>query len=120
MPAAKFCILNFYIPLVELEPRVVFVLVLTNLRFVLYNLEQGKKKQKEVGMEKFLIGVGIAVVAMVALAFIAVIGAIPTYLLWNWLSPDLFELPRLTFWQAWGIFWLASILFKSSISTSSK
>ena len=71
-------------------------------------------------MEKFLIVGGIAVVVMVAFAFIALIGAIPTYFLWNWLLPDLFELPRLTFWQAWGIFWLASILFKNSISTSSK
>ncbi|MDP3763595.1 MAG: hypothetical protein Q8Q92_03015 [bacterium] len=71
-------------------------------------------------MEKLLLGIGIAVLAMVVFAFIALIGAVPTYFLWNWLMPDLFELPHLTFWQAWGIFWLASILFKDSISASSK
>jgi len=71
-------------------------------------------------MDKLLLGIGIAVLALIVFAFIALIGAIPTYFLWNWLMPDLFELPRLTFWQAWGIFWLASILLKGSSSSSSK
>ena len=62
---------------------------------------------------KLVSGIGIAVLMIVLLAFIALIGAIPTFFLWNWLMPDLFKLPTLTFWQAWGIFWLASVLFKS-------
>lgn len=38
-------------------------------------------------------------------------------ILWNWLMPLLFHLPTLTFWQAWGIIALLSIIggfFKSS------
>ena len=33
-------------------------------------------------------------------------------LLWNWLMPDIFGLKRLTYWQAWGLLILSSILFK--------
>ena len=33
--------------------------------------------------------------------------------LWNWLMPDLFGLPRIGFWQAWGVFLLSKILFGS-------
>jgi hypothetical protein len=69
--------------------------------------------------EKIIKWGAASILVIVILAFVAIIGAIPTYFLWNWLMPDLFELPRLTFWQAWGIFWLASCLFKS-ISSSSK
>lgn len=72
---------------------------------------------------KLVVGAAVAFVvaalAILALAFVAIIGAIPVYFLWNWLMPDLFELPHLTFWQAWGIFWLASILFKSHAAKSS-
>jgi len=32
-------------------------------------------------------------------------------LLWNWLMPTIFTLPEITYWQAWGIFLLAKILF---------
>src|SRR3954467_944497 len=31
--------------------------------------------------------------------------------LWNWLMPELFKLPRVTFWQAFGLLMLARILF---------
>ena len=55
----------------------------------------------------------LSVGVIVFLAFVALIGAIPTYFLWNWLMPNLFGLPQLTFWQAWGIFWLASVLLKN-------
>lgn len=34
-------------------------------------------------------------------------------LLWNWLMPDIFELGKITYWQAWGLVILAHILFKS-------
>jgi hypothetical protein len=33
-------------------------------------------------------------------------------LLWNWLMPDIFGLKRLTYWQAWGMLILCTILFK--------
>lgn len=31
--------------------------------------------------------------------------------LWNWLMPKLFKLPRIVFWEAWGILVLSRILF---------
>ncbi|MHC5037559.1 MAG: hypothetical protein ACYTHM_09620 [Planctomycetota bacterium] len=30
--------------------------------------------------------------------------------LWNWLLPDLFGLPEITYWQAWGLLILAHLL----------
>ncbi len=35
-------------------------------------------------------------------------------LLWNWLMPDIFGLPTISYWQAWGLVLLSHILFKSS------
>lgn len=32
-------------------------------------------------------------------------------MLWNWLVPELFNGPQITFWQALGIFLLAKVLF---------
>ena len=34
-------------------------------------------------------------------------------LLWNWLMPDIFSLPRIDYWHAWGVVLLSHILFKS-------
>jgi hypothetical protein len=33
--------------------------------------------------------------------------------LWNWIMPEVFGLPPLTYWQSWGIVLLAHILFKA-------
>jgi hypothetical protein len=71
-------------------------------------------------MGKLIIGAGFSVLFIIIMAFISLIGAIPTYFLWNWLMPDIFGITALSFWQAWGIFWLASILVKGSSSVSSK
>ena len=32
-------------------------------------------------------------------------------LLWNWLMPEIFGLKTVTYWQAWGLLLLSSILF---------
>ncbi len=34
--------------------------------------------------------------------------------LWNWLMPEIFGLKEITYWQAWGLFILCSILFKGN------
>lgn len=57
----------------------------------------------------FLIAVGLALL----------IGG-PLWLLWNWLMPDIFGLPHITFWQAVGLNLLCSILFKPTISNNNK
>lgn len=57
-------------------------------------------------------------VGVVLSALFGLIAAIPLYFLWNWLMPDIFSLPTISYWQAWGLYLLAAILFKSSSSAS--
>lgn len=38
--------------------------------------------------------------------------ALPTMWLWNWLTPDLFDLKTISFLQAWGINILTGTLFR--------
>ena len=33
--------------------------------------------------------------------------------LWNWVMPDIFGLPQITYWQGWAMVVLAHILFKA-------
>ena len=47
-------------------------------------------------------------------AILIVILGYPLMLLWNWLMPELFGLPLITFWQAIGLNFLSTILFKST------
>lgn len=44
--------------------------------------------------------------------------SLPVMLLWDWLMPTLFGLPEITWFQAWGLMILCSLLFK--ITRSSK
>ena len=37
-------------------------------------------------------------------------------LLWNWLMPIIFLLPKVTFWQSWGLVILFGLLFRSNIN----
>jgi hypothetical protein len=57
---------------------------------------------------------GIAMLAVGAVLLLALIVTVPVYFLWNWLVPDLFHGPEVTFWQAWGLSTLAALLFKSN------
>lgn len=49
-------------------------------------------------------------IPVMILLFMALISWV-VMLLWNWLMPDLFTLPEITFWQAAGLFLLSKILF---------
>ena len=53
----------------------------------------------------------IAPLALVGIVVFATLGGVLVMQLWNWLLPALFELPRITFWQALGILALCRILF---------
>lgn len=53
---------------------------------------------------------GVALAAVLALFFGWIV-----MLLWNWLMPDLFSLPRIGYWQAWGLVLLSHILIKPGI-----
>ena len=64
-----------------------------------------------------LVAVGAFVLLML---FVGALYAFPVMWIWNWMMPELFALPLLTFWQAfWGTF-LCGLLFKSSGNVSSK
>ena len=48
---------------------------------------------------------------------IALILTLPTYFLWNWLMPTIFNLNKITLLQALGLNMLAGILFRNSSSS---
>ncbi len=50
--------------------------------------------------------------AILAIVLIPLFGFV-VMSLWNWLMPELFGLPRIGFWQAWGLFVLSKIVFGS-------
>ena len=55
--------------------------------------------------ETFAAFLGMIAIAIVLLGY-------PLMLLWNWLIPNIFGLPEITFWQAIGLNFLSTILFK--------
>lgn len=63
--------------------------------------------------------IAIALAGIGAVVTLAVIMAIPMWLLWNWLVPAVFDGPTITLLQALGIGLLSGFLFKSSSSSSS-
>lgn len=54
--------------------------------------------------------IGLVVVSILIYAFIY---GLPVMLLWNWLMVNIFELPKISFFEAVGIFILFNILFSS-------
>jgi hypothetical protein len=64
---------------------------------------------------KFLSGL-LGVLAILAL--VCLLLGLPLMILWNWLMPLIFSLPTITFWQAVGLNFLASILFGKTSTTA--
>lgn len=58
--------------------------------------------------QKILLGIGLGVLIVGLLALFGWV----VMLLWNWLMPEIFGLPRLSYWQSWGLLLLSCILFK--------
>jgi len=56
---------------------------------------------------------GMALSGVVIAAIVALILGVVVLWLWNWLMPEIFGLPAISFWQAWGLVVLSHILFKS-------
>jgi len=57
---------------------------------------------------KILMGIGFGILGLGFLAFMGWV----VMALWNWLMPDIFGLTTITYWQAWGLLALSTILFK--------
>ena len=51
----------------------------------------------------------VALGLVVGTALIFLLGFVVMWL-WNWLMPDIFGLPPITYWQAWGLLLLAHLL----------
>lgn len=62
---------------------------------------------------------GASAIFLLAVFYSLLLGG-PIWLLWNWLMPILFGLPKITFFQAIGLNLLSSILFKSTIKNEVK
>ena len=45
---------------------------------------------------------------------------LPVMLVWNGIIPTIFGLPTITFWQSFGLMFLANVFFKNTASNSQK
>src|SRR6056297_2895965 len=52
------------------------------------------------------------ILGILGAAALALLFGLILMLLWNWIMPEIFGLPKVTYWQAWGLVLLAHILFK--------
>ena len=69
-------------------------------------------------MEKIFAGFVVGVLGLIIAAVLGLVIAFPVMILWNWLIPSIFGLKTITFFEAFGLFFLTSILFKSFGSSS--
>lgn len=70
-------------------------------------------------------GAVFTIILLVALALGFVFGVMCfqswlVMLLWNWVAVELFSLPAIGFWMAFGLRWLCGLLFRSNASTQKK
>ncbi|HPX27504.1 MAG TPA: hypothetical protein PLG87_11920 [Treponemataceae bacterium] len=72
----------------------------------------GKRKFSVIAIIGMVIG-GLALAVLFAFLFGWVV-----MLLWNWLMPDIFGLPHISYWQGWGLVLLSHILIKGGWGSS--
>lgn len=63
---------------------------------------------------------GMIIFGIIAITGLAILFGFVLMWLWNWLMPELFDLPTVTYWQAVGLFILLKILLGGCGSGSSK
>ena len=69
---------------------------------------------------------GLAILAIIAVVIFAIAWTFGlmclqswiVMLLWNWVAVGLFGAPVLSFWVAFGLRWLCSLLFKSKLTVN--
>jgi len=76
--------------------------------------------KKKLTAEVVVLWVANCVVMFLFKSAVALVAAIPVLLLWNWLIPNILGMSAISFVQAWGLFLLASVLFKSNSAQKSK
>jgi len=70
-------------------------------------------------MESLAKLVGAVVILAVVIVACSFLMALPTWLLWNWLVPEIFGLKTITLLQALGLNVLSGILFRLRTSSGS-
>lgn len=65
-------------------------------------------------MDKLLELIGAFTVALLLIIIVALLLGIPIKLLWNCLMPTIFELNKITVWQAIGLNILSGLLIRSN------
>jgi hypothetical protein len=73
------------------------------------NYSSWKRSHDSVGCAT-IIGIILLVAALIFL------GPVITMWLWNWIAVDLFTLPVIGYWEAWGLTWLCHILFGHTVT----
>jgi len=68
-----------------------------------------KSTKMKNNIEAILYIVGLVILIVMLLGM-------PLQLLWNWIMPNLFDLPYISFWQAVGLNLMATILFRPTIN----
>ena len=63
------------------------------------------------------IGCGMIILILIALCFL---GPVITMWLWNWIAVDLFGLPAIGYWTAFGLQWLCRRLFGRTVTIKGK
>lgn len=68
--------------------------------------------------------IGVVIIAII-IAFAWCFGVIClkgwlVMLLWNWIAVGLFGAPTISFWVAFGLYWLCSLLFKGVTTVNKK
>ncbi len=71
-------------------------------------------------MEKFVKVVGMAVIGMALIFFLATVMAFPVKWSWNYVMPYLFGFKTIGFLQAWCLMFLSGVFIKQAASTKSK
>lgn len=62
--------------------------------------------------------VGAIVIALAAMLIFGFLLAWPVVWIWNWMVPELFGLPLITYWQAYWLGVLLRLLFGTGVSVS--
>jgi len=71
-------------------------------------------------MEKLMAAIGVFFLAILIALIFGFLLAWVIMVLWNCLMPDIFNLPQINYWQAFGLYFLSYLLIKSSTTYSSK
>lgn len=58
--------------------------------------------------------IAIGLFAILSITALSLIAGYPVKWSWNYVMPHLFDLPSITFWQAFALYWLSNMLIKST------